>query len=197
MKQTVCIGDSNTFGFDPQSLWGGRYAKEIRWTGRLSAAGFSVQNLGVNGLSVSQETVHSVLTEEVLSAQPCGLVTVMLGSNDLLMGLSAEETARSMKKLLSLLLEKKAAEQVLLIAPVPMQRGAWVQDAAVVDESRALAETYRLLVEELGIGFADAGEWGIPLSYDGVHFTAEGHRLFAEKLLEELRSLPEALRQTP
>ena len=43
------------------------------------------------------------------------------------------------------------------------------------------------LAEQLGIRFADAGKWDIPLAYDGVHFTEQGHRAFAAGLLEELK----------
>ena len=35
--------------------------------------------------------------------------------------------------------------------------------------------------------FADAGQWGISLAHDGVHFTAHGHRAFAAGLLEALK----------
>ena len=48
----------------------------------------------------------------------------------------------------------------------------------------AFAET---LAEQLGVRFADAGRWDIPLAYDGVHFTEQGHKAFATKLLEELK----------
>ena len=34
MKQIICYGDSNTFGYIPGS--GKRYPKDIRWTGVLS-----------------------------------------------------------------------------------------------------------------------------------------------------------------
>ena len=188
MKQIACLGDSNTFGFDPQSLWGGRYAKESRWPERIAAAGFSVRNLGVNGLGVTRESVHAVLAQELFSGPPSDLAILMLGTNDLLMGLSAEETAGCMKKLLALLCEKKAAGRFLLIAPVPLQSGTWVPDDSVITQSLLLSKRYRRLAAELGADFADAGQWNIPLAYDGVHFTEEGHRIFAEKLLEHLRS---------
>lgn len=191
MVRIACIGDSNTFGFDPQSLTGGRYAAKIRWADRLAAAGFAVRNLGVNGLGVSRESVHPVLVGELLSPPQPDLAAVMLGSNDLLTGLSAPETARSMKKLLSLILEKNAAATVWLIAPVPFRPGVWVPDSRLIEESKELAVRYRLLADGERIRFADAGEWGIPLAYDGVHFTEEGHRIFAEKLLGLLRGMPD------
>ena len=187
MTQLACLGDSNTFGYDPQSLWGGRYEKNVRWTGRLEAVGFSVRNFGVNGLGVSRESVHMVLAGELKSLRPPVLALVMLGSNDLLLGVSAEETGRYMDRLLTLISEKKAADAICLIAPPPFRPGTWVQDAVLIPESRALGEQYRRLAEEKGLLFADAGAWDIPLAFDGVHFTEEGHRIFAEQLEKVLR----------
>ena len=37
-----------------------------------------------------------------------------------------------------------------------------------------------ILLEEIA-------KWDIPLPYDGVHFTDQGHRAFAARLLEELK----------
>lgn len=45
-----------------------------------------------------------------------------------------------------------------------------------------MAEEYRALADELGVAFADAGEWGVALIFDGVHFSPEGHAAFAEGL---------------
>ena len=47
--------------------------------------------------------------------------------------------------------------------------------------------TQLALAERLGVRFADAGKWDIPLAYDGVHFTEQGHKAFAAGLLEELK----------
>ena len=43
----LCYGDSNTYGFDPRSYFGGRYPAEVRWTHRLAqATGWTVHNAG-------------------------------------------------------------------------------------------------------------------------------------------------------
>ena len=47
--------------------------------------------------------------------------------------------------------------------------------------SAQLAGLYRTLAQDKAIAFADAGAWDIPLAFDGVHFTEEGHRRFAEQ----------------
>ena len=50
----------------------------------------------------------------------------------------------------------------------------------------ALNRAYKALSQRLGVGFADAGEWNIPLTFDGVHFTEEGHNAFADGLINYL-----------
>ena len=107
----------------------------------------------------------------------------MLGANDLLQGAGPAETARRMERFLAgVRLER---DKILLVAP-PMAFGAWVQEQRLADASAELAAQYRALAGRLGVRFADAGAWGVALAYDGVHFTGQGHRAFAEGMLQEL-----------
>ena len=84
---------------------------------------------------------------------------------------------------------------ILLIAPPPLQRGAWVPDDELVEESRAVAKLDNALCERKGYRFADAAEWNIDLTFDGVHFTEEGHIAFARGLTGMLDTI-EPLKQT-
>ena len=68
-----------------------------------------------------------------------------------------------------------------------MALGEWVPSQQLIDDSRAFSGLCQALAERLGIRFVDTGKWDIPLAYDGVHFTEQGHRAFAAGLLEELR----------
>lgn len=65
--------------------------------------------------------------------------------------------------------------------------GEWVPSPQLIDGARAFARLCQSMAERMGIRFADAGKWDIPLAYDGVHFTEKGHRAFAAGLLEEIR----------
>jgi len=107
---------------------------------------------------------------------------VMLGTNDLLQGASAKEAADRMETFLNPLLPH--CNQILLVAPPPMKRGAWVPTDALVAESIHLAEEYKLLAEKLNITFVDTRHWNIDPTFDGVHFTEEGHHRFANHLVE-------------
>ena len=89
-KQIVCIGDSNTWGYDPRGFGGGRYPADVRWTALLEAGGrWEITNLGENG----REIPHSafalrLLARQLDAARPFDGVCVLLGSNDLLCGAS-------------------------------------------------------------------------------------------------------------
>ena len=76
--------------------------------------------------------------------------------------------------------------RVLLVAPPPLALGEWVQEQRLIDGSIELAARYRALAARLGVRFADAGAWGVGFAYDGVHFTGQGHRAFAEGIRKEL-----------
>ena len=52
--RVICYGDSNTFGYDPQAMFGEHY--HPRWTDILSElTGWDVVNDGVNGREVPRE----------------------------------------------------------------------------------------------------------------------------------------------
>ena len=178
----LCFGDSNTYGYDPRSFLGDRYPAEHRWVDLLAGKlGCTVINAGENGREIPRRErewveFHSLLTR----CSPIGLLIIMLGTNDLLQGYSAKDAAGRMEVFLERIdLEKS---KILLIAPPPMKPGAWVQSQGLIDASKELDGAYQELADHLGVGFADAGQWGLPLTYDGVHLTEEGHIAFAEEL---------------
>ena len=186
MSRTLfCLGDSNTYGYDPRSFFGDRYDRENRWTGILDALPeWNIVNAGANGRSIPAGYQSAMLLRQIADRRPDGLV-IMLGSNDLLSGATAEEAAETMAQFLSQLPQLPT----LLIAPPTMAAGAWVTEESLVAESAALPALYRQLAAELHIHFADATAWNIALTYDGVHFTEDGHRTFARHMAALLPSL--------
>ena len=113
------------------------------------------------------------------------LLIFMLGTNDLLQGRGPKQVIEKSERFLSGLPLDQS--KILLIAPPPMTPGTWVPSPQLIDDSHTFAQLCQTLAEHLGIRFADAGKWDIPLAYDGVHFTEQGHRAFAAGLLEVLK----------
>ena len=176
--KVICFGDSNTYGYDPRGYFGGRYDADSRWVDLLAVeTGWTVCNMGQNG-------------REIPSAAPAfpddiDLLIVMLGTNDLLQGRSPEQAAERLERFLTAVpLDRN---KILLIAPPPMALGEWVPSQRLIDGSHTFTGLCRVLAEQLGIHFADAGKWDISLAYDGVNFTEQGHKAFAVGLLEELK----------
>ena len=180
MVRILCFGDSNTYGYDPRGFFGDRYGAEECWVDLLAKqTGHECINAGANGREIPRNPYAlRLLTDHA----PVDIFLVMLGTNDLLQGASAKEAATRMEAFLNSLLPHY--KQFLLVAPPPMKRGAWVPSDALVTESIHLAEEYKSLAEKLNIPFADTCEWNIELTFDGVHFSEEGHHVFANHLME-------------
>ena len=177
----LCYGDSNTYGYDPRGFYGDRYPKEGRWVDILAQrTGWEIRNEGQNGREIPSRPFQYQRAWELLTQSSPDIFAIMLGTNDLLRGYSAVETCSRIETFLRYL--QPGCGQLLLIAPPSMKRGAWVTEENLIAESARLTEAYQALSQKLGIAFADAGQWNVDLAFDGVHFTEEGHRAFAEGL---------------
>ncbi len=196
-RKIVFFGDSNTYGYEPSEVLPGRYPEEIRWTARLAKAlgeGWDVIPEGLNGRKLpdlsrpdQQELVLRIL-------EKCGkegILGMMLGTNDLLwMGKpDAAPAVEKMDAFLDFVTKRKKAEEVWIIGPPYIglkeaEEGTFFR--ACFEENKAMNEGFRRACSRYGARFVNAGEWGISLSYDLVHFSPEGNRQFAEHMEEEL-----------
>lgn len=185
----LCFGDSNTFGYDPCSCFGGRYSAQRRWTDLLAVKlGCAVVNAGENGREIPGWESELQRFDLMLANQkPVDFLIIMLGSNDLLQGNSADTVVKRMGSFLEHIELDKS--KILLIAPPPMQRGEWVPSQNLINASGRLHHGYKALSERLGARFADAGAWNIPIAFDGVHFTEDGHRAFAEGIIKTITEM--------
>ena len=171
----ICFGDSNTWGYDPRGYFGGRY--DHPWPELLAEKlCCTVINWGENGREIPASAVDFPADADLL--------IIMLGTNDLLQFWTPEAACEKMERFLEAITLNK--DKILLIAPPSMKFGEWVQDQELIDDSITLSKEYQALSERLGIRFADARDWNISLACDGVHMTEEGHKAFAEGVIEYL-----------
>ena len=177
----LCYGDSNTYGYDPRGFVGDRYQKESRWVDILAQKlKWEIQNEGQNGREIPSRPFQYRRAGKLLTPSAPDVFAIMLGTNDLLRGYSAVVACSRMEAFLRYIQPK--CREILLIAPPPMKRGAWVTEEKLIEESVKLAGEYRTLSQKLGVFFANAGQWNVSLAFDGVHFTEQGHCAFAEGL---------------
>lgn len=210
MKTVLCYGDSNTYGYIPET--GMRYPREVRYPGRLQELlgdEYFVIEEGCNG----RTTIHDdpldgwkngldYLRPCLNSHKPVDIVIMMLGSNDLkeVFHLTAEQIADGAGQLVdaiqSFTAEKQGyAPKIILVSPPEIGTriresvfyGAFCERA--IDESRKFADYYRAVANRYGCIFFNAAEYIYPSDVDSLHLTREGHRILADKLCDVVKSI--------
>ena len=172
----ICFGDSNTYGYDPRGFFGGRY--DHPWPEILAEkTGWEVKNDGQNG--------REIPAGKYPFPADCDLLIIMLGTNDLLQLRSPEDTAERMERFLCQFSEEERGN-LLLITPPPVKYGEWVTDDSLIEDIQALSSALEAMAQRLSIRFLNPAGWNLSLSHDGVHLTEEGHRTFAQGLIEYL-----------
>ena len=192
----ICYGDSNTFGYDPQETVAGRYPNGTYWTSILDdRTDCDVLNRGECGREIphtdGQVSFFLKQLESWRKLKAPVQLWIMLGTNDLIQikRAAAEDVAARMETFLRTLLDTDAVRSgdisLTLISPPLFQYGTWVPKEWMYRESRRIDGVYRPLAEKLEIGFISAASWDIPVVFDGVHLSEEGHRIFAEQIMKE------------
>ena len=185
----LCFGDSNTYGYDPRSYFGGRYPAQYRWVDLLAQKlNCTVINAGENGREIPSHPGELQRFLIMLSAQTSpDLLLIMLGGNDLLQGNSVEIAAQRMEFFLEQIPLDRS--RIVLLGPPRMKPGAWVTDPRLLEDCVRLNTAYCTLAEKLQVPFIDAGKWDIETTFDGVHYSELGHTIFAEQLCSALLKL--------
>lgn len=196
LPKILCYGDSNTYG--ACGFVGGRHPADSRWTGILQSSGlYEIVNLGENGREIPSDRWElGELTDILHHEAPFDLLTIMLGTNDLLTMYrsGSAKVAVRMEQFLTELLHQSPAvltsEQLLLVAPPCTSLGSMDASAAKLDHAcKELGEYYASIAQTLHIHFANASTWPVALGSDGVHMTADGHQLFASEMKKVLADI--------
>ena len=178
----LCFGDSNTYGYDPRSYFGSQYPTQHRWIDLLAQKlNCKAVNAGENGREIPHREAEFQRFELMLSNQkPLDLLIIMLGGNDLLQGNCVEAVAQRMESFLERIPLEKS--KILLIGPPRMKPGAWIMEDRLLEDCVRLNAAYREVAEKSGVRYVDATDWDIEVTFDGVHYSEQGHQSFAENL---------------
>ena len=208
MKNILCFGDSNTWGYSPQD--GTRFSPDVRWTGVLQKSlgnGYHIIEEGLNGRTtfINEEgeggrplrSGSDVLQVILESHRPLDFVTIMLGTNDLKLefNLSVEEIALGAKELCETVLNSEYladnVPQILLISPTHIGSTIMPDQEEFFNQAREksyqFAEHYQKIANDLNIHFLDASKIVTPSDGEGVHWDAEQHIKFGKYLAETIK----------
>lgn len=197
MKNILCYGDSNTWGYTPGT--GERFSSTQRWPCILQQSlgkTFHIIEAGLNGRTTVFDDPGkdgrnglAGLGPLLKSCPPLDLVILMLGTNDLKhhLGVSAVETARGIERLVEEIELRSAglkpeSTQILIISPPGIETSSQSQDPLFRGALEKMREFPRLFAEvanNKACHFLDAAQFVNPSPIDGVHLDAEGHACLA------------------
>jgi len=180
-RTVMFLGDSLTagFGLDPDEAFPALIQKKI------DSAGLSwrVVNAGLSG----DTTAGGLRRIDWLLRQPVDLLVIELGGNDGLRGIPPAVSRVNIQAMIDRLKERHPQARVLLAGmQMPTNMGEEHRRAFAAIYP-ALAEANKLpLIPFLLEGVGGVPELNLP---DGIHPTAEGHRLVAEMVWKHLAPL--------
>lgn len=207
MKNILCFGDSNTYGYKPDRT--GRYDFGVRWTGVLARRlgnDCRVIEEGLNGrTTVFRDPVRpytcgaDYILPCMLSHRPVSLVVLMLGTNDCktMFHAEAEDIAKGLEVILDNIQQAQFGENgnapaVLVMSPAAIAES---QDKSefygeffdrYLKVSRELAEPFRRLAQKRNCFFLDIDKVAKTSDLDGVHFDADAHAKIAEAVYQKI-----------
>ena len=201
-KRILCFGDSNTWGYDAYS--GGRFAKDVRWTGVLQNILGEEYHIIEEGLC-GRTTVFDDPLNEGLSGlryllpclqshSPIDMLIIMLGTNDCKERFSAtaKNIADGAKRLIKVAQSADVWNEkprILLVSPAPIEKECETSDVSgemgvCSDKSYELKCTYKLCADDCKCEFLDAGLYVSMNKIDYMHLYKESHKRLAEALAD-------------
>lgn len=210
MKNILCFGDSNTWGYTPGTAV--RYDLNTRWTGVLQnelGDGYRILEDGLNARTSVYEDPWSpwrlgkdALPIALTAQKPLDLLILMIGTNDLKF-VDAYSAAKGADTLVSIAEAVQARKEsspafpnglkVLLVSPILVDPCVandpfgTLRNAA--EESKKFAYYYRHFAEARGVHFFDAASVAPTSKIDGVHMEPEGHLALGKALAAEVRKI--------
>lgn len=201
MKNILCFGDSNTWGYNPNTK--DRYPWGIRWTSRLQdrllGSDFNIIEQGLCGRTTVFEDVSRPnrngadgLRRLLGRVDAIDYIVIMLGTNDCksCYDNSEKEIALGVEKCIELALEHVSPDRVLLISPIHLGEKVWRQEydpefnEKSVLISRNLKSSYEKIAKDKRIHFLAASEYAKPSESDQEHLDANGHNRLAEAIFD-------------
>ncbi len=198
MKEVLCYGDSNTWGYNPATQE--RYDRDERWTGVLQETlgnEYHVIEEGLNGrTTVWDDPVEgrhkngkTYLVPCLETHKPLDLVIIMLGTNDLKRRFSAAalDIACGASVLVDIVKKSDSGRggkpaKVLLLAPPPL--GKLTEFAETFEggkeKSEKFSQYYRNMAVEYGCEFLDTSTVIRSSDIDGVHFERKDHQVLGK-----------------
>lgn len=200
MKNVLCFGDSNTYGFNPEN--GGRYDNNIRWTGvlqHLLKDEYNIIEEGCNARTVIFKDFGDYKTCSIDYLPDClkkykntDLVIFMLGLNDFqtIFHASVDAVLTGIKTLVNIIRNSDVnfKTEILLLPPAIIGKNIQQSNFGCMFNKYSIKKTIEFTQKLKDLAHSEHCEYFNinriikTCSEDSIHFKPEAHRKIAETL---------------
>ena len=205
----LCIGDSNTWGYDPVD----GFRHKNRWTRVLAGLmpEHEIIEEGLNGrtiLSIDPYMPERCLIHNLklilMSHKPVDMVVLMVGSNELknIFPCTAKYIAQGIEECVKIILDKDMWDRfnvpkLLVVSPILIRDemitngGAFAMefDEKSVKESKFLAGEINTVCEKYETTFMDASQYAEASLVDNLHMDEENHMKLGQAIYEKIKEI--------
>ena len=201
MKNILCYGDSNTFGYNPKD--NSRYDENTRWTALLQknlGAEYNVINEGMPNRTGFVDNPEGVLfssqkhfPETLLKFEGVYILILAIGTNDLMFqyNISFDTVEKGLNNLVKTAKEK--TNNIIIIPPTIMNEDVLngyfssMFDETSIVKSKEVGKIFKQTAIQNGCQYFDINEFVAPCAFDGLHYDEKSHKLIADKLTEFIK----------
>lgn len=199
MKKILCIGDSNTYGYIPES--GKRYKKEIRWSGILETLlQCEIVEEGCNNRTcfcknpAGKYYTGAEILPELLNGN-FDYIIFFLGINDLQFtyNVSLKEFRSGLENTLKIF--KNDLTKIILLSPPKLNKNilnsyfSTMFDETSIEKSLHISEIYKSIAKKYSCEFVDLNKIIEVSKIDGLHLDASAHYKLAHHLAKIISDL--------
>ena len=203
MKNILCYGDSNTFGFN--TIDGSRFDKNTRWTSLLQKNfnnEYKVINEGMCNRTGFIDNPNGVLfssqkhfPQVIMNTNNIDLLILWIGTNDLQnqYDINNEQIKLGLTKLITLAKEK--TQKIIIIPPVNLDNkvlnGTFnvLFNETSVKKSQGLDNIYKQIADKNDCFYFDVNKITKPCDIDGIHYDKNAHKIIADNLKVKVKDL--------
>lgn len=204
MKKVLCYGDSNTYGFIPNSF--SRYKKDERWSGILSSLlpEYEILEEGMNNRTVFfknpeglKQSGGEYLPIYLQNHKDIDIFILSLGTNDaqIFYDLNENIIREKLTEIIKLIHETNLRTEIIIVPPVKIGMNILNSGFSMMFDKNSIMknrETFYLFEEiakENGCEYFDFNKYAKPSDIDGLHYIPESHKIIAENLAEFIKTI--------
>ena len=218
VKNILCFGDSNTWGFvpgayNPRTLYMERYPLSKRWPGvmrRILGDEFHIIEEGLNGRTTNIEypdlsgrSGTSYIVPCLYSHSPLDIVILQLGINDTktIFNRNTVEISEGIIELIDLIIgtlygkDMQSPPQILLLSPPPLAHEGYLdQDGKLIFEggrrkSLQFHDYYGQIAKDKGCYYINLSSEVEYSKIDGLHLDEEGHSIVGSITASKIKEI--------